>query len=266
MVRWVAPAAQVGAAVLGTWAVHLLLSPGGAPTPGVLAQQLVRASGVSALVWAYLGLVVGLLAGSGGSGVSRLLPVSRAGVVTLHRQLNLTALALTVLHLAAFVVAPGGSLLVALVPQTAQVGAFGYTLGVIGFYLMVLLGPSWYLRDRIGRWAWLVAHQGAAVSYAAGLWHTLLLGGDVRVEGVVRTVFWVAQVPLLALLLLRVCRPRRPAERLAIGGRPGGAATGRPVARRPVALRVAVYTGVGTAAFVVFFVLLAALGEGRAEG
>jgi hypothetical protein len=54
---------------------------------------------------------------------------------------------------------------------------------------------------------------------AAGLWHTLLLGGDIKLDGGIRTSLWVAQAPLLILFVLRLSRPRRPADHLEAGFR-----------------------------------------------
>lgn len=247
--------AQVVAAVAATALVYFLLPSRAASSPSAVAEQLIRASGITALIWAYVGLLIGLGASTR---LARFTLVRRSASVTLHRQLNLVALALTVVHVASFVVAPGGSLLVALVPQTAELGAFAYTLGVLGFYLALLLGPSFYLRHWMGRWAWLMAHQFAALSYAAGLWHTLLLGGDVRLDGGIRTSLWVAQSPLLALFVLRLSRPSRPADHLEAGFRQPRFATAQ-----HVRFRFAVHIGVVAAAVIVLCVALVAIGEGQ---
>src|SRR6478609_4111942 len=61
---------------------------------------------------------------------------------------------------------PGGSLLVAFVPGISGPQSLGYTLGVLALYLALVLGPTYYLRDLIGRRTWLLAHQLAALSYA----------------------------------------------------------------------------------------------------
>lgn len=217
--------AQVVAAVAATALVYFLLPSRAASSPSAVAEQLIRASGFTALIWAYLGLLIGLGASTR---LARFTLFRRSASVTLHRQLNLVALALTVVHVASFVVAPGGSLLVALVPQTAELGAFGYTLGVLGFYLALLLGPSFYLRQWMGRWVWLLAHQFAALSYAAGLF------------------------------VLRLSRPRRPADHLEAGFRQPRFATAQ-----HVRFRFAVHTGVVAAAVIVLCVALVAIGEGQ---
>lgn len=215
-----------------------------------------RACGFTALVWAYLGPVVGLVAGT--RSARRITVARRSTVLALHRQLNLVALALVVVHLASYVVEPGGSLLVALVPQTAGVAAFAYPLGVLAFYLALLLGPTWYFRDRIGRRAWLLVHQFAALSYAAGLWHALLLGGDVQAEGAIRTAVALAQAPLLALFARRLARPRRPADHL-----DAGLLQQRFASTRHLLFRSGVHTGVVLAAAIVLSLALVALRDGQ---
>jgi sulfoxide reductase heme-binding subunit YedZ len=215
------------------------------------AGALVRGSGIAALIWAYAGLVVGLVVGTKWSrGRSRPLQA-------LHRRLNLVVLALMGLHALVWALAaPGGSLLVALVPQTAPVSGLAYSAGVLSLYLAVLLGPSWYLRHRLPKRFWLVVHQFAALSYAIALWHGLVLGSEFRFDGAPRVVLWVAQLPLLALLVLRLLVPRRPGDRLAAWRSPAWQRF----------LRSAVILGVAAAAFVILAVVLLATERGLHPG
>ncbi len=223
---------------------------------------VLQASGIVALLWAYAGLVLGLL-------ISIRQPNRRGGaprrmawrpaVIRWHQQLNLAALGLTLLHALTYGVAvPGGSLLVALVPWTAQLDGLGYTLGVLALYLALLLGPSYYLRRQIGRRVWLVAHQLAAVSYALGLWHALFLGSDLRLEGPGRTILSLLQVPLLALIALRLRRPLRLSDQLSMKRR-----AGRFEEPRHVALRIAVAVGLSLTGLVVLVMALVALSKGQ---
>jgi hypothetical protein len=149
---------------------------------------------------------------------------------------------------------------VALVPQTSQVSQLGYTLGVLSLYGAVVLGPSYYLRRRLGPRVWLVAHQFAALVYALALWHALALGPHVRATGPWRTLVWVAQIPLLGLLALRRWQPRRPADRM-------DARLRNPRYRlaRYAVLRIAATTGVVTAGIVVLYVALTAAGPGLTQ-
>lgn len=85
---------------------------------------------------------------------------------------------------------------------------------MLALYLAVVGRPSYHIRDRVGRRTWLLAHQLAALSYAAALWHSRALGSDVRMQGFGRTPTWVLQIPLLVLIGLRLFRPRPPADQL----------------------------------------------------
>jgi predicted ferric reductase len=215
-------------------------------------DDLLRLSGAAALVTSGVGLIIGLLAGIR---LPRWALDRRPTVITVHRQLNLAVLALIVVHLGSFaLLTPGGSGLVALVPQTAPVDKLGYSAGVLAFYLALVLGPSYYLQDRIGRRAWLVAHQFAAVTYALALWHTLALGRDVHPPGLYRTLLWVGQIPILALFGIRLYRPLRLADDLDVERR-----SNRYRAARYAWLRAAVVVGIFVAGFGVLYVALAAM-------
>jgi sulfoxide reductase heme-binding subunit YedZ len=223
------------------------------------ASALVSATGATALAWSYAGLLIGLVVGTK---VPRSIVRQRHRLLSWHRRLNLTVIGLMIAHVAAFALGtPGGSWLVALVPQTSQVAKLGYTLGVLSLYGAVVLGPSYYLRRRLGPRVWLVAHQFAALVYALALWHALVLGPHVRAAGPWRAAVWVAQVPLLALFALRLWQPRRPADR--VDARLRNPRYGLP---RYTALRVAATTGIVTAALVVLFVALSALSPGLPTG
>jgi hypothetical protein len=181
--------------------------------------------------------------------------IGRSLILDLHRQLNLLVLALVLLHALVFAfLQPGGSLLVALIPGIPGPQALGYTLGVLALYLALLLGPSYYLRDRIGRRAWLVAHQLAALSYAIALWHSLALGSDLRLPGAGRTITWAVQIPLLVLIALRLYAPRRPADQLSPVLR-----RGRYAGPRHTLLRAAIAIGlISSAVLIMLMALLAA--------
>jgi hypothetical protein len=242
-------------ATAGTVLLYRLLGNPGRQGAEGYGVQLLRATGVTALVWSYAGLIIGLLVGIR---LPRRLIAYRLSWITVHRQLNLAALGLIAAHVISYaVLAPGGSWLVALVPQTSPVGPLGYSAGVLAFYLALVLGPSYYLRQWVGRRLWLVAHQLAAVTYALALWHTLVLGADARFEGSWRTLLWAMQVPLLLLFWLRLIRPLRAADQWDAQRRPGRYATGR-----QAVLRTAVVLGVCLAGFGVLYVALAALEPG----
>ena len=264
--RRLGPAALIGgghavvaaAATGGCYALLATARRFGQGAPGTL---LLQATGITALLWAYAGLILGLVIG--------ILPPSRNGaprrmawrpaVVGWHRQLNVVVVALALLHALVYAIGvPAGTLLVALVPWTAHVQGLGYTLGVLSLYLAVVLGPTYYLRQYLGRRVWLVGHQLAAISYALGLWHALILGSDLRLEGVGRVLAAVLQVPLLALIVVRLRRPLRRSDQLSMIRR-----AGRFEEPRHVALRIAVAVGLTVTALIVLVMALYAIGRGE---
>jgi len=258
--------AVVGHALLATVAVAGCLRLIRAPFDDAnLPTQLVQASGIVALIWAYAGLVVGLLIGIrpvrgrfGGQPSRLYARPGRSVILALHRQLNLVVLGLVLLHALVFALGmPRGSLQLAFVPGISGPQALGYSLGVLALYLALILGPSYYLRNRIGRRTWLLAHQLAALSYAVALWHALALGTEIRIEGLARTLTWALQIPLLMLIVLRLFRPRRPADQLSATlrrGRYAGPANAR--------LRAAIALGLFSSAVLILLMALLAGSEG----
>ncbi|HEY2267199.1 MAG TPA: ferric reductase-like transmembrane domain-containing protein [Streptosporangiaceae bacterium] len=173
------------------------------------AFPVLQATGIAALIWAYAGVALGLV--ESGRGI-RWLPLSRRGLDRLHRHISLLVIVLIAVHaLATAYDAMGDSLLTILVPGQESWGAakWSYDLGIIAFYLALLLGPTYYLRRRIGMRAWRFAHRFAVVVYVLSVWHTLIIGADVSYYGWVRPFMWLLQLPLLALLGRRLLRPAR---------------------------------------------------------
>jgi sulfoxide reductase heme-binding subunit YedZ len=242
-------------AAAATYLLYLLIAGTGHADIMGSASALVSASGAAALLWSYAGLVIGLLVGTR---LPKPLVRNRHRLLAWHRRLNLTVIGLMIAHIAAFAIGtPGGSWLVALVPQTSPVASVGYTVGVLSLYGAVVLGPSYYLRRRLGPRVWLVAHQFAALVYALALWHALALGPNVRSDGPWRVALWVAQIPVIALFAARLWQPRRPADRMDARLR-----NPRYGQARFAVLRVSATTGVLLAALVILSVALAAVSPG----
>lgn len=171
------------------------------------AFPVLQATGIAALIWAYAGVALGL-AESGRR--IRWLPLSRRGLDMLHRHISLVVIALIAVHaLATAYDAMGDSLLTVLVPGQEGWGAakWAYDLGIVAFYLALVLGPTYYLRRKIGPRAWRFAHRFTVLVYILSVWHTLILGADVEYYGWVRPFLWLVQLPLLALLGRRLLRP-----------------------------------------------------------
>jgi hypothetical protein len=171
------------------------------------AFPVLQASGLAALLWAYLGVALGL-AESGRT--MRWLPLRRRELDRLHRSISLLVIGLIIVHVIATVFdAMGDTLVTVLVPQAEGWGAarWAYDLGIFAFYLSLLLGPTYYLRRVVGTRAWRLAHRFVIVVYILSVWHTLIIGADVQHYGWMRPALWLAQVPLLALFCYRLMSP-----------------------------------------------------------
>jgi predicted ferric reductase len=182
-------------------------------TGGVWAYSLSQAAGFAALVWAWLTILLGLIV------ASRLCPRRvRATVERIHRSTSLTVIALTLVHaLALLWDKMGDTLLTVLVPgaQSYAPGRLPQSVGIVALYLAVLVGPSYYLRDRIGTRTWRLAHRFLVPAvYALSIWHTLLYGSDVKTGSPLYVVLWASQIPVIVAFLVRVLAPARPGERL----------------------------------------------------
>ncbi|MEU3186336.1 ferric reductase-like transmembrane domain-containing protein [Streptomyces sp. NPDC006923] len=192
---------------------------------------LSQAFGWAALLWAWTTVVLGLLL----SGPRpRWLPLSGPGLERLHRTTSLNTIALIAAHAllfaaelvrhdtsrwysrlyTAFVEAfvPGG--------YTSGTGQIAIPVGQAALYVAVPLGLLFYVRHRIGPRTWRVLHRFVIVVYVLSVWHTLLYGTNVWYDGWFRTTIWLLQLPIAALLLIRLLRPARRSERLT---RPGAA-------------------------------------------
>lgn len=182
------------------------------------AFPILQASGIAALIWAYLGVLLGLLESGKHPAWLRL---RRAQVDRLHRQISLLVLGLILVHaLATAFDAMGDGFLSAFVPWQQSWGAavLAYNVGIFALYLAVLVGPTYYLRRKIGPVRWRFLHRFALLVYILSVWHTLLLGLDFTYYPWVRPLTWLVQLPLLVLFARRLLRPARR-------GKPAGSLT-----------------------------------------
>ncbi|WP_344343524.1 ferric reductase-like transmembrane domain-containing protein, partial [Kitasatospora putterlickiae] len=194
---------------------------------------LSQAFGWSGLLWAWGTVVLGLLLS--GPRPERL-PVARQTLERWHRTTSLTTTALMFAHALMFAAelvryeaesAWGDRLWSgfadSFVPgwYDSGTGRTAIPLGQGALYLAVPLGLLFYLRHRIGPNTWRRLHRFVVVVYVLSVWHTLLYGTNVWFGEWPRTVLWLLQVPLAVLLLVRLLRPARRAERLGTPGRGG---------------------------------------------
>jgi len=215
------PAVVVSAALLG-WMLQRSaagVNTAGLQMPAMDLQHRVaywwpflmsEALGISALIWSYLSVVIGLAF----STRSPRLGLTRQQVNTLHRYVSMTSLFLIAGHVLFVAIGSMNDAMTtrtvnvaeALLPfQTSWNGTF-YNVGVFSLYLAILLGPSYYLRRHLGAKAWRIVHRASLVVYILAVWHTIGFD-DFDFHGPYRLALWLAQIPLVGLLLWRLAAP-----------------------------------------------------------
>jgi predicted ferric reductase len=173
---------------------------------------LARAMGITALVFAYASVLLGLVAAQRPRGTAPVL-----GAV--HRQVGAVTVPLVAGHAVlpfASVYKPYGGVRTSFVPFAQPVSwgiraASWESFGILAFYLLLLTGPTYYIARRRER-AWVLVHRLALVVYALSVAHAFLLGTDFLVTGPARVALLAAQVPLLLLLARRLA----PSARMAL--------------------------------------------------
>jgi hypothetical protein len=195
---------------------------------------LSQAFGWSALLWAWLTVVLGLLLS--GPRPSRL-PLSGPRLERLHRTTSLNTIALIAAHALLFAAelvrhdtdawyaGTATAFVEAFVPggYATGTGRIAIPVGQAALYLAIPLGLLFYVRHRIGARTWRIMHRFVLVVYVLSVWHTLLYGTNVWYDGWFRTSVWLLQLPIAALFLARLMRPARRAQRLAAPGPRSGA-------------------------------------------
>ncbi|MBK1782706.1 ferric reductase-like transmembrane domain-containing protein [Prauserella cavernicola] len=187
---------------------------------------LCQAFGWSALLWAWLTTMLGLLRSGPGP---RRLPVSAARLERWHRSTSLTTIALMFAHAAFFFaeqvrsnedgLGPVGRVWRAFVDSfvpggyASGTGQVAILLGLIALYLAIPLGLLYYFRAGTGARMWRALHRFVLVVYVLSAWHTLLYGTNVWFDGWPRTTLWLLQLPVALVLLARLLEPARRAEK-----------------------------------------------------
>lgn len=214
------------------------------PAPlSVLWWLVSRASGILALVLVSASVVLGLA--MAGKVLRR--PAVKRIIARLHEHLALIAIVAITVHGLALLgdhwLKPG--LRGILVPFALAYRPSFTGLGIIAGYLAVLLGPSFYLRRRLGAKRWRKLHRFTVVVWGLGVVHTLGAGSD----GGTLWLRAIVLVPLPVIVYLLVVRTigsgARSAPIRSTTGRPAPGTTGsdapravpgpaRPSHRRPV--------------------------------
>src|SRR3954454_9919460 len=179
--------------------------------PGMAEDHLLwiasRAAGVAALLFASAAVAVGLTMGG------RLIQGRGPDLRVTHEALSLATLVALVVHAVALL---GDSFLKPSVADIAIPFASSYrepwmATGIVGGWMMVLLGLSYYARAHIGIERWRRAHRWTALAWVLGLVHARGEGTDAG-----RAWFLVAlgivAVPATGLLLTRTGATRTTAS------------------------------------------------------
>ena len=85
-------------------------------------------------------------------------------------------------------------------------------VGIVAGWTLLLLGPTFYIRSRIGPGRWRALHRFSSLAWMAGLAHALGEGTDAGQTWFIAMTCTVA-VPTVVLLAMRVTRraqPKRP--------------------------------------------------------
>ena len=166
-----------------------------------------RAAGIAALALSSLAVCAGLLLGG------RLWRRNRSELRVVHEALSLAALAALAVH-GLSLLGDGylhPSFIDIAVPFAGSYKTLWTGVGIVAFWMLALLGPSYYLRTRIGVQRWRKLHRFAALAWLLGLLHALGEGTDAGTAWFLASLGLVA-VPALALLAARWLLPA-PAAR-----------------------------------------------------
>jgi sulfoxide reductase heme-binding subunit YedZ len=201
-----------------------------------------RASGVVALVLISLSVLLGLAMAAGALRRKGL----KGRIARVHEHLALIALVAIGVHGLSLL---GDGWLRAGFREIAMPFALSYRpfftgLGIIAGYVAVLVGPSFYLRRRIGPVRWRKLHRLSLLVWFLAEIHTVGAGSD-AMRPWLRALVVSPIVPMVYLLVLRALKPSRApssGERVATRSAPGrraghaeAAATAPVLVRRPVA-------------------------------
>ena len=171
-----------------------------------------RASGIVALVLISLSVVIGLAMAAK---MLRRPGLKRAGA-RLHEHLALTALAAIAVHGLALLgdhwLKPGWRGI--MIPFSLSYRPSFTGIGIIAGYLAVLLGPTFYVRRRIGARRWRRLHRLTVIVWLLSVVHALGAGSD-GAQPWLRVVALAPLAPIVYLLVVRTLGAQQRSTRLA---------------------------------------------------
>jgi sulfoxide reductase heme-binding subunit YedZ len=157
-----------------------------------------RAAGSAALLLSSASVCVGLASSM------RLLKGRIADLRVMHEALSLATIAALLVHVLTLL----GDGFLHLSPAELTVPFLsGYqtlwtTVGIVGFWMLLALGLSYYARARIGVQRWRVLHRFTALAWVLGLAHSLGEGTDAG-QGWFLAMIAIVVLPALGLLAAR---------------------------------------------------------------
>lgn len=156
-----------------------------------------RAAGISALLAASAAVALGLLMGGRMS--------KRKDLRVMHEALSLATLVALAVHALALLgdgyIKP--SLADVTIPFLIDYRPFWTGVGIIGGWMLFLLGVSYYFRTRIGVARWRKLHRWTALAWVFGIVHAVMAGTDAGKAWFLLAAGMVV-VPAAALLVRRM--------------------------------------------------------------
>jgi methionine sulfoxide reductase heme-binding subunit len=157
-----------------------------------------RAAGIAALVLSSLSVCIGLLMGGG------IVKRQRLELRVTHEALALATLGALLVHGLSLI---GDSYLHPSLADVAIPFLSGYmtpwtSMGIVAFWMLAILGLSYYARARIGVQRWRVLHRFTALAWILGIAHSLGEGTDAG-QAWFLAMTGIVVVPALVLLVIR---------------------------------------------------------------
>lgn len=200
---WIILAMGIGALaaviVLPAWMPHLAASLLG-PDPKAY-WYLSRGSAFVALSLLWLSMALGLLITNKMARTWPGVPVSFA----LHEFISILGLGFALFH-ALILLGDryiGYTLAQVLVPFSSSYEPFWVGIGQVGFYAMLIVTLSFYVRSRIGQKTWRSLHYVSFLTYLIALLHGIGAGSDASLPWA-QQYYWISGGTLLFLVCYRM--------------------------------------------------------------
>jgi len=158
-----------------------------------------RAAGVVALLAASAAVTIGLLMGG------RMVKRRGLDLRAVHEALSLATLIALAVHAVALLGDSfiGYSVADIAIPFASGYGGVWMAAGVVGGWMLLILGLSYYARARIGVARWRALHRFTALAWLLGIGHALGMGTDAGTAWFVLGLVATA-APAIALLGVRL--------------------------------------------------------------